>query len=37
MLPHFPNLEGYVMSAFKKDYLDALILKKMLNDFRANY
>ena len=36
-LPHFPNIEGYVMSAFKKEYIDALILKKMLNDFRADY
>ncbi|AMJ41419.1 helix-turn-helix domain-containing protein [Anaerotignum propionicum] len=37
MLPHFPNIEGYVMSAFKKDYLNALILKKMLDDFRATF
>ncbi len=36
-LPHFPNIEGYVMSAFKKDYLDALVLKKMLNDFRTAF
>ena len=35
-LPLFPNIEGYVMSAFKKDYINALILKKMLNDFRDN-
>lgn len=34
-LPHFPHIEGYKMSAFKKDYMNALILKKMLNDFRA--
>lgn len=36
-LPLFPNIEGYVMSAFKKDYINALILKKMLDDFRVTY
>ncbi|KOP69295.1 hypothetical protein AMS62_26925 [Bacillus sp. FJAT-18019] len=34
-LPHFPRIEGYKMSVFKKDYMNALILKKMLNDFRT--
>ncbi|OIA99403.1 hypothetical protein AK95_19620 [Paenibacillus sp. LC231] len=34
-LPHFPQIEGYKMSVFKKDYMNALILKKMLKDFRA--
>ncbi|MNJ48578.1 Divergent AAA domain protein [compost metagenome] len=34
-LPHFPKIKGYVMSVFKNDYINALILKKMLNDFRA--
>lgn len=36
-LPHFPQIDGYKMSAFKKDYMNALILKKMLNDFRGIY
>lgn len=36
-LPLFPNIDGYVMSAFKKDYTNALILKKMLVDFRVTY
>lgn len=35
-LPSFPDIEGYVMSAFKKDYIDSLIMRKMLNDFRAD-
>ena len=34
-LPHFPQIEGYKMSVFKKDYMNALMLKKMLKDFRA--
>jgi len=33
-LPHFPDLEGYQMSAFKKQYADVYALKKMLDDFR---
>lgn len=36
-LPHFQQIEGYDMSAFKKAYLDALMLKKMLDDFRVDY
>lgn len=36
-LPLFQQIEGYDMSAFKKDYLDALMLKKMLDDFRVDY
>lgn len=34
ILPYFPNIEGYKMEAFKKEYLDALLLNKMLEDFR---
>ena len=34
-LPYFPDLKGYVMDAFKKDYKDALIIQKMLEDFRG--
>lgn len=36
-LPLFQQIEGYDMSAFKKDYLNALMLKKMLDDFRVDY
>ena len=34
-LPHFPNLSGYDMEHFKKDYKDALVMWDMLNEFRA--
>lgn len=34
-LPHFPNLSGYDMEHFKKDYKDALVMCDMLNEFRA--
>lgn len=34
-LPYFPHIEGHKMSAFKKDYMNALILQQMLSDFRA--
>lgn len=34
-LPHFPNLSGYDMEHFKKDYKDALVMRDMLNEFRA--
>ena len=33
-LPHFPELKGYVMDAFKKEYRDVLIIKRMLEEFR---
>lgn len=33
-LPYFPNLDGYIMDAFKEDFLNALLLNKMLDDFR---
>ena len=34
-LPHFPDLEGYNMDAFKKDYLQSQLLQQMLKDFRS--
>lgn len=34
-LPHFPNLSGYDMEHFKKDYKNALVMCDMLNEFRA--
>ena len=33
-LPFFPEIEGYVMEEFKKDFADALCLNRMLNAFR---
>lgn len=33
-LPHFPNLEGYIMEEFKKDYRNALVMQKMLAEFK---
>ena len=34
-MPYFPELNGYVMDSFKKEYQDALVIKKMLEEFRA--
>lgn len=34
-LPHFPDLEGYNMDAFKKDYLQSQLLQQMLKEFRS--
>lgn len=34
-LPHFPDLEGYNMDEFKKDYRNALVMQKMLVEFRT--
>lgn len=34
-LPHFPELEGYIMDEFKKEYLQSQLLQQMLNDFRS--
>lgn len=34
-LPHFPNLEGYIMDEFKKDYRNALVMQKMLAVFHS--
>lgn len=36
-LPYFPELEGYNMEVFKKRYLDALLLKQLLNNFRRTF
>lgn len=33
--PHFPDLKGYIMDAFKKDYLQSQLLQRMLKDFRS--
>ena len=35
MMPHFPELKGYVMDHFRKEYRDALVMKKMLEEFRT--
>lgn len=34
-LPYFPNLSGYNMDEFKKEYQDALVMRQMLSKFRA--
>ena len=34
-LPHFPELNGYIMDGFRKDYRDALVIQTMLKEFRA--
>ena len=34
-LPSFPELDGYNMDAMRKEYRDALAMKKMLSDFRT--
>jgi len=33
-LPHFPEIEGYIMKEFEKQYLNVQILKRMLQEFR---
>lgn len=33
-LPHFPNIQGLIMDEYKKDYRSALVLQKMLIEFR---
>lgn len=35
LLPYFPDLDGYDMDAFKKDYLQSQLLQQMLKDFRS--
>ena len=35
MMPHFPVLSGYNMDHFKKEYRDALVMNKMLKEFRT--
>lgn len=34
-LPYFPDLVGYNMEGFKKEYLHSLLLQNMLKDFRS--
>lgn len=34
-MPVFPELKGYVMEHFRKEYRDALVMKKMLEEFRT--
>ena len=34
-LPYFPDLVGYNMEEFKKEYLHSLLLQNMLKDFRS--
>lgn len=34
-LPYFPDIEGYNMKEFKKQFLQSQLLQKMLNDFRS--
>ena len=33
-LPYFPNLEGYDMSFFKRQYLNTLILQDLFREFK---
>ena len=33
-LPHFPELHGYDVDSFRKEYRDVLVLQKMLEEFR---
>ena len=33
-LPHVPEIEGYIMDTFKNEYRDALVIQKMLTEFR---
>lgn len=35
MMPTFPELRGYNMDHFRKEYRDALVMKKMLEEFRT--
>lgn len=35
VLPFFPDINGYNMDVFKKEYLDSLVLQQMLKDFRS--
>lgn len=34
-LPYFPNIKGYIMDVFKEEYLQSIILNKMLEEFRV--
>ena len=33
-MPIFPDIKGYVMEHFKREYRDALIMQQMLTEFR---
>ena len=35
IVPYMPLPEGYVEDAFKEEYENALILKKMLDEYRT--
>lgn len=35
-LPSFPNINGYDMNVFKQEYRDALVMNKMLDEFRSH-
>ena len=35
-LPRFPDFKGYNMDEYKKDYCDALVLQKMLSEYRMS-
>lgn len=35
-LPYFPDLKGYNMDTFKKDFLQSKLMQQMLKDFRGN-
>jgi len=36
-LPHFPEIDGYIMEEFKKQYYNVQILKRMLAEFRRTF
>lgn len=36
-LPHFPEIKGYIMKEFEKQYRDVQILKKMFDEFKGLY
>lgn len=36
-LPHFPEIDGYIMEEFKKQYYNVQILKRMLSEFRRTF
>lgn len=33
-LPYFPEINGYIMDSFKKEYRDAIVIQAMLSEFR---
>ncbi|MCR1842110.1 hypothetical protein [Murimonas intestini] len=36
-MPHFEEVDGYVMDAFKEKYRNVQILKKMFEEFRCDH